>query len=161
MENPAPEDAQRRVSKVPPGSNQDRGMHGEKRTDDCPEEGSALNSGMKTISPIIAGGGWKGTRVGRIRVKAWITLFIALGLGCLSILAIGSVGFYACIPAGISLIAAVVLFIREQPLEFESFAGRVGADPRKLYARRGGHDLTSLQGTARHAVPTDGDQPSN
>ena len=60
--NPAPTDASRRVSKVPPGSFQDRGMCGEpersgdrlpagqpkadqKRTDDRPAEGGALNSG--------------------------------------------------------------------------------------------------------------------
>ena len=45
MENPAPEDAPWRALKVPPGSSQDRGMRGEKRTNDCLEEGSALNSG--------------------------------------------------------------------------------------------------------------------
>lgn len=45
MENPAPEDAPRRALKVPPGSNQDRGMCVEKRPDDCPEEGSTSNSG--------------------------------------------------------------------------------------------------------------------
>jgi hypothetical protein len=113
---------------------------------------------MKTISQIISGGGWKGTRVERIRVKAWSTLFIAIGLGCMSILSIGSVWFYACIPAVICLLASVVLFIREQPLEFESFSDRVGADPGKLYARRGGNDLKRIKGNA-YAAPTDGGKP--
>ena len=45
MENPAPKDATWQVSKVPPGSLQDRGMGEEKRTDDCSSRGSALNSG--------------------------------------------------------------------------------------------------------------------
>jgi len=45
MENPAPKDATWQVSKVPPGSLQDRGMREEKRTDDCSSKGSALNSG--------------------------------------------------------------------------------------------------------------------
>ena len=45
MENPAPEDANWRVSKVPPGSTLDRGMWKEKRIDDCSSKGSALNSG--------------------------------------------------------------------------------------------------------------------
>ncbi len=46
MENPAPKDPlERRGSKVPPGSFQDRGMPVEKRTDDRPEEGGTLNSG--------------------------------------------------------------------------------------------------------------------
>lgn len=51
MENPAPEDTPRRVSKVPPGSNQDRGMCEEKREDDRPEEGGALNSGDPERDP--------------------------------------------------------------------------------------------------------------
>lgn len=112
---------------------------------------------MKPISPIVAGGGWQGTRVRRIRVKAWIALFFALGLGCLSILAMDSVGFDAWIPAVISLIAAVVWFIREQPVEFEAFSGTVGADPGKLYARRGGNDITpsGMNGKHRIAGPSD------
>ena len=56
MENPAPEDASSKgewqVSKVPPGSTLDRGMCEEKRTDDRPEEGGALNSGRPVPTPI-------------------------------------------------------------------------------------------------------------
>ena len=55
MENPAPEDAIPRgkwqASKVPPGSIQDRGMRGKKRTDDRPEEGGTLNSGCPEYKP--------------------------------------------------------------------------------------------------------------
>ncbi len=52
MENPAPKDATWQVSEVPPGSSQDRGMCEEKRTDDRPEEGGALNSG-RLIAPSV------------------------------------------------------------------------------------------------------------
>jgi RNA-directed DNA polymerase len=51
MENPAPKDAPRQVSEVPSGSSQDRGMCEEKRTDDRPAEGGALNSGGPTPVP--------------------------------------------------------------------------------------------------------------
>ena len=51
MENPAPEDATWQVSKVPPGSNQDRGMREEKRTDDRPAGDGALNSGRPAPTP--------------------------------------------------------------------------------------------------------------
>src|SRR6476620_12235072 len=50
MENPAPEDATWQVSKVPPGSS-GRGMCEEKRTDDRPAEGGALNSGRPAPAP--------------------------------------------------------------------------------------------------------------
>lgn len=56
MENPAPEDSLSKekwqVSMVPPGSNQDRGMCEEKRTNDRPEEGGTLNSGCLVIPPF-------------------------------------------------------------------------------------------------------------
>lgn len=52
MENPAPENASnRRASKVPSGSNQDRGMGVEKRTNDRSEESGALNSGDPGSKP--------------------------------------------------------------------------------------------------------------
>ena len=56
MENPAPENATSReewpASMVPPGSIQDRGMCEEKRTNDCPAEDSALNSGRLVFPPF-------------------------------------------------------------------------------------------------------------
>jgi len=52
MENPAPKDATWQVSKVPPGSSQDRGMCEEKRTDDRPAEGGTLNSGRLAPTPM-------------------------------------------------------------------------------------------------------------
>lgn len=56
MENPVPEDASSKgewqVSKVPPGSTLDRGMCEEKRTDDHPAEGGALNSGRLVPTPV-------------------------------------------------------------------------------------------------------------
>jgi group II intron reverse transcriptase/maturase len=56
MENPAPESAilkgKWQALKVPPGSTLDRGMWKEKRTDDRPAEGGALNSGRLAPPPV-------------------------------------------------------------------------------------------------------------
>jgi len=49
---PAPTDAQRRVSEVPPGSILDRGISGEGRSDDRPAEGGTLNSGDVGLHPM-------------------------------------------------------------------------------------------------------------
>jgi hypothetical protein len=96
---------------------------------------------MNTISQIVSGGGWKSVRVKRLKVKAWITLFIAIGLGCASMLSTDKVSLYASIASGLSLIISVVLFIRERPIEFEDFSDPVGEDPRKLYGSCGGTDF--------------------
>lgn len=53
MENPTPQGAlPRRASEVPPGSALDRGMSAEKRRNDRPEEGGALNSGDPEREPL-------------------------------------------------------------------------------------------------------------
>ena len=52
MENPAPKDATWQVSKVPPGSSQDRGMREEKRKNDRPAEGGTLNSGRRMAPDV-------------------------------------------------------------------------------------------------------------
>ncbi len=90
---------------------------------------------MKSISQIVAGGGWRGTRVDRIKVKAWSALVLAMIFGGVSIVSIGSVLFYAFVPAMITLIASLILFVRERPVEIESPSGRVGDDRRNLYGR--------------------------
>ena len=54
MENPAPTDTTWQVSKVPPGSTLDRGMSGEKRTDDRSCKGGTLNSGGPESAPSEA-----------------------------------------------------------------------------------------------------------
>jgi hypothetical protein len=92
---------------------------------------------MKTTSHIVAGGGWRGTRLDRVRVKACIALIMAMILGVVSVSSIGTILVYAFIPAVGSLIVAIILFIREVPIEIESLTGRVGTDPRKLYGRSG------------------------
>lgn len=114
---------------------------------------------MKAKSQIVAGGGWRGTRLDRIKVKAWIALILAMFFGGVSILSIGSVLFYACIPAAVSLTVSVVLFIREQPIEIESLSGRVGSDPRKLYGRFGGCGMATTK--CNEAGSSEGDEPSN
>ncbi|SRR5260221_147804 len=91
---------------------------------------------MESISQIVAGGGWKETRVERVKVKAWIALFGAIGLASLSILASDSIWLYACIPAGVSFLTSLALFVRERPREIQFPWGRVG------------HDLRNLHGTA-------------
>jgi len=105
------------------------------------------------MSQIVAGGGWKGTRLDRIRVKACITLIVAIILVGVSISSMGSILIYACIPAVVSLIASVVLFIREQPVEIESLSGRVGADPRKLYGRLGASGVQTPERKAEQDAP--------
>lgn len=90
---------------------------------------------MKTASQIVAGGGWRGTRLDRIKIKACIALIIAIVFLIVSVSSIGTFLFYAFIPAVISLIVSVVLFISEQSIEVESLTGRVVTDPRKLYGR--------------------------
>jgi hypothetical protein len=92
---------------------------------------------MKTSSQIVAGGGWRGTRLDRVKVKACIALVMAMILGVVSVSSIGTILFYAFIPAVVSLTVATILFVREVPIEFESLTGRVGTDPRKLYSRSG------------------------
>ena len=88
---------------------------------------------MSPIFQIVSGGGWKLTRIQRVKLKAWITLFTAIGLGCVSIVGAESICFYACIAGGLALFMSVVLFIRERPREFEFSSGRAGHDLRKLY----------------------------
>lgn len=51
MENPAPEDASTASVHGSTGVDQDRGMRGEKRKDDRPEEGGALSSGSPACAP--------------------------------------------------------------------------------------------------------------
>jgi hypothetical protein len=111
---------------------------------------------MNAISQIVSGGGWKSTRVERVKIKAWIAFFVAIAFGCLTMLSIGSFWFYAYIPAGLSLIVSVVLFIRERPLEFESFSERAGEDPGKLYGRCGSIDLNRSHRNAEPSAAPNG-----
>lgn len=93
---------------------------------------------MKTpTSQIVAGGGWRGTRIDRIKVKACVALIMAMILVVLSLSSIGTIFVYAFIPAVGSLVVSIILFIREVPIEIESLTGRVETDPRKLYGRSG------------------------
>lgn len=108
---------------------------------------------MKTRSQIVAGGGWRGTRLDRIKVKACIALIVAIVLVGVSISSMGSILLYACIPAVVCLIASVVLFIRERPVEIESLSGRVGADPRKLYGRFGASAVQTSERKSEQDAP--------
>ncbi len=103
---------------------------------------------MKTTSQIVAGGGWRGTRLYRVKVKACIALIITMIFVIVSVSSIGTVLFYAFIPAAISLFVSLILFIREQDIEVESLTGRVGTDPRKLYGRAYVRDTTKNEDNA-------------
>jgi hypothetical protein len=100
---------------------------------------------MKITSPIVEGGGWEGTRVDRIKIKASIALIIAIVSAIVSISASESIFNYIWIPGLISFIVSVFLFIREQPTKIESLSGKVDADPRKLYGNFGSNGVNPEQ----------------
>ena len=110
------------------------------------------------MSQIVAGGGWRRTRLDRVKVKACIALLVAMILGGVSIVSMGSVLFFACIPAVVSLIVSVVLFIRERSIEIESLTGRVGTDPKKLYSRSGSFDIKTHKLNAEQAGDGDAEE---
>jgi len=114
-----------------------------------------LAENMKTTSQIVAGGGWRGTRLHRVKVKACIALITTMILVIVSVSSIGSVLFYAFIPAVVSLIVSMILFIREQPTEVESLTGRVGTDPSKLYGRSSVRDTTKNKDNANRVPGSD------
>lgn len=111
---------------------------------------------MGANSQIVAGGGWKGTRVERVEVKAWAALVGAIGLGGISQLAVDSIGFYAYIPAGASLLTSLVLFVRERPRGVELPGDPAGHDLWNLYASSGGASHKKGKGSAEpRTVPQD------
>jgi hypothetical protein len=103
---------------------------------------------MKETSQIVAGGGCRGTRCSRVKVKACIALILAIVFLVIALSSIGTVLFYASIPAVISLAVSVVLFIRELPIAIESPTGGVGTDPRKLYGRANARDTAKNEDNA-------------
>src|SRR5207248_1273811 len=87
---------------------------------------------------IVCGGGWKGTRPERIKVKAWATLSTAIALGTISLTAGDPVWMIGtAVPAGFSFLTSIVLFIRERPREFRFPWGRADHDLRNLYGAFG------------------------
>ncbi len=99
---------------------------------------------MSVISRIVASGGWKGTQVERVKVRAWVALFLAIGFGSVSVVGADSLWFYAWVPGGLALLASVVLFLREKPREVEWPVpwppGKAPHDLRKLYGASGSKD---------------------
>lgn len=84
---------------------------------------------------IIAGGGKSGgtgTYKARIRVKAWICFFVAIGLAALAMEFWGYARGWGFVPAGVCLLVAVVLWRVEKPKD-ASFPCGDGEDPTKLY----------------------------
>ena len=62
---------------------------------------------MSGRSHIVSGGGWKDTCVERIKVKAWVMLFSAIGLGGVAVAGSDSLWLYVCIPAGITFVLSL------------------------------------------------------
>jgi ATP/ADP translocase len=112
------------------------------------------NKIMKTMSQIVAGGGWHGNRIHRIKIKAWISLIIAIAFGGLSIASMESILFYACIPSVVMLIISVSLFVRENPIQIESLSGRVRTDPSKLYGRSSSSGAIPPKNMAEQDAPS-------
>ena len=100
---------------------------------------------MKNTSQIVEGGGWKGTRVYRIKIASSSALIIANVLAFIALIYSDTILFYIWIPALISFIVSIILFIREQPTKIESLSGKVGADPRKLYGKFGSNSVNPEQ----------------
>jgi sugar phosphate permease len=95
------------------------------------------NKIMKNTPQIIEGGGWRGTRAYRIKIEASCALIIANLLAFIAFFYSDTILFHLWIPALISFIVSIILFIREQPTKIELLSGKVGADPRKLYGSYG------------------------
>jgi hypothetical protein len=93
---------------------------------------------MSNSSQIVCGGGWKGTSLARIKVKAWVALFTAIVLARISVTASSSVWMIcAAVLAALTFLAAILFFIREKPRDVQFPHRRTGRDPRKLYAVTG------------------------
>lgn len=103
---------------------------------------------MLNSSQIVAGGGWKYTRVERIKVKAWMMLSVAILLCGVAIVGSDSFWFYASVPAGLSLVISLFLFVREKPREVSIPRQLVGGNLRNLYSAsgRGAHEKEEKEG---------------
>ena len=120
-----------------------------------------LGLDMSAISNIVCGGGWKGTRSERVKVKAWILLLAAIALGGISLATNQPVWTFAAgTLAALTLTASAVLFVRERPRVFKFPWGHAGHDLRKLYGASGGGVAPKPRATntePRHSA--DGSQP--
>ena len=94
------------------------------------------HASMSAVSQIVDGGGWKGTRVEMIKVKAWAALVSAIVLGGVAVTEPDSFWVYASIPAGLGFLLFLILLIWEKPRAITIPRGSVGGDPRKLYGMK-------------------------
>jgi hypothetical protein len=92
---------------------------------------------MSSIARIVWGGGWKGTRVRHVKVKAWNALFFALGFAMVAVNGVDSFWSYASVPAGICFVLAVFWFLREKPRPVTFPTGSVRGDDGNLHVRNG------------------------
>lgn len=100
-----------------------------------------VSAPMKTDA-IVAGGGWSGTQIKRVRVRARVAFLVAVALLCISVA--GARSWAACfiVPAGVSFVVALVLAVQEPPRELVWPKGwpmgkedlKRKDDPRCLYA---------------------------
>jgi hypothetical protein len=93
---------------------------------------------MRNSSQIVCGGGWHGTSLARIKLKAWVALFTAIVLARISVTASSSVWMIcAAVLAALIFLAAILFFIREKPRDVQFPQRRAGHDPRKFYSVAG------------------------
>ena len=97
-----------------------------------------LGHDMSNISQIVCGGGWKGTRSEKVKIKAWLALFNAIVLAGISVTASSAIWIIcAAVLAGLTFLIATMFFTREKPRDLQFPHRRAGHDPRKLYACHG------------------------
>jgi len=108
---------------------------------------------MTATSRIVAGGGWNGSRIERVRVKAWAALFGAISLASVAMQIGDSFQIFACILAALTFLTAVVLFVRERPRELQFPCSHADYDLRKLYGAAGNTGATENAGVAEPGAP--------
>ena len=100
---------------------------------------------MKAISQIVANGGWKDAKTEKVKVKAWLALYAAIVLGSISLFGIGSAWVYAYVPAVLSLLMSVLLFVLEKPRYFEWTVHQDEYDLRNLYGVNSSNEIRHLR----------------
>lgn len=85
---------------------------------------------------IVCGGGWKhSSATERLKVKAWVALFLAIGFGHVAVAWAGPAWVLALVPAGVCLIASIYWFWFERAREFKTtYRYEAEKNPHNLYA---------------------------
>jgi hypothetical protein len=88
---------------------------------------------------IVCGGGWRHSpATERLKVKAWVALFLAIGFGHVAVAGADSVWVFAVVPATICLIASIFWFLFEHAREFKTtYRYEAKENPYNLYGPQG------------------------